>query len=262
MNDYIKTDEFLEYLSKNKDRVWVFLDTETLGFDPNKHQMTEVAAKAVKFNGKRFEEVSSYHEKAQLLSVTRLRMSRPFRGKGMSYRDLMKMTNYGERTPRGYIDEKIVLGELYDFLYQFDDPILVAHNSPFDIKYLNARHNVYYENKNPYDDYEVLDTLKVMKKYFTALVATEAKRYKHRWLTKKESQRILEMRRIRKSLQKNKKKRMSLKLGNVAGSLGVNTDGWHSAKFDVEALISTTEKMLELFKDNKGKDLHPEKYYL
>ena len=41
MNDYIKTDEFLEYLSKNKDRVWVFIDTETLGFDPNKHQMTE-----------------------------------------------------------------------------------------------------------------------------------------------------------------------------------------------------------------------------
>jgi DNA polymerase III alpha subunit (gram-positive type) len=262
MNDYIKTDEFLEYLSKNKDRVWVFLDTETLGFDPNKHQMTEVAAKAVKFNGKRFEEVSSYHEKAQLLSITRLRMSHPFRGKGMSYRDLMKMTNYGERTPRGYIEEKIVLGELYDFLYQFDDPILVAHNSPFDIKYLNARHNVYYENKSPYDDYEVLDTLKVMKKYFTALVTTEAKRYKHRWLTKKESQHILEMRRIRKSLLKNKKKRMSLKLGNVAGSLGVNTDGWHSAKFDVEALISTTEKMLELFKDNKGKDLHPEKYYL
>tara|TARA_R100001510_G_C7626034_1_gene185867 strand:- start:279 stop:1067 length:789 start_codon:yes stop_codon:yes gene_type:complete len=262
MNDIIKTDEFLEYLSKNKDRIWVFLDTETLGFNPDKHQLTEVAAKAVRYDGKKFEEVAAYHEKAQLLSVTRLRMGRPFRGKGMSYKDIMKMTNYGERTPRGYIDEQIVLGELHDFLYQFDDPILVAHNSPFDIKYLNARHNVYYDNKDPYDDYEVLDTLKVMKKYFTALVTTEAKRYKHRWLPPKETQHILEMRRVRKSLQKKKKKRMSLKLGNVADSLGINSDGWHSAKFDVETLILTTEKMLELFIYSAGKELRPEKYYL
>ena len=249
-------------MAKNSDRVWVFLDTETLGFNPSKHQMTEVAAKAVRFNGKKFEEVSTYHEKAQLLSITRLRMCHPFRGKGISYRDIMKMTNYGEKTPRGYIKEHVVLGELHDFLYQFDDPILVAHNSPFDIKYLNTRHNVYYENKDPYNDYEVLDTLRIMKKYFTALVATEAKRYKHRWLTTEDTQHILEMRRIRKSLQKKKKKRMSLKLGTVADSLGINSDGWHSAKFDVETLISTTEKMLELFRDSAGKELRPEKYFL
>jgi DNA polymerase III alpha subunit (gram-positive type) len=174
----------------------------------------------------------------------------------------MKMTNYGEKTPRGYIEERDILGELHDFLYQFDDPILVAHNSPFDIKFLNTRHNVYYENKNPYDDYEVLDTLKVMKKYFTALVVTEAKRYKHRWLTDKETQHILEMRGVRKNLQKKKKKRMSLKLGNVAESLGISSDGWHSAKFDVDTLISTTEAMLKLFRENSGKSLYPEKYFL
>lgn len=262
MNDYIKTDEFLEYLSKNKDRVWVFIDTETLGFNPSKHQMTEVAAKAVRFDGKRFKEISSYHEKAKLLSVTRLRMGRPYRGDGLSYQDLMQMTNYGEKTPRGYIEERDILWELHDFLCQFDDPILVAHNSPFDIKYLNTRHNVYYENKSPYDDYEVLDTLRVMKKYFTALIATEAKRYKHRWLTDDETQHILEMRRIRKSLQKKKKKKMSLKLGNVADSLGINSDGWHSAKFDVDTLISTTEAMMKLFKENSGKKLHPERHFL
>jgi DNA polymerase III alpha subunit (gram-positive type) len=260
--DEVKTDEFLEYLSRNKDRVWVFIDTETLGFDSSKHQMTEVAAKAVKFNGKGFKELSSYHEKAKLLSVTRIRMSHPYRGNGLSYRDLMQMTNYGEKTPRGYVEEGQILRELYEFLHQFDDPILVAHNSPFDIKYLNTRHNVYYENKNPYDDYEVLDTLKVMKRYFTALVATEAKRYKHRWLTDTETQHILEMRRIRMSLQKKNKKRMSLKLGNVADSLGINSDGWHSAKFDVETLISTTEAMMKLFKENSGKSLLPEKHFL
>ena len=262
MSEDIKTDEFLEFFEKNRDRVWVFIDTETLGFNPSKHQLTEVAAKAVKFNGMDSEEISCSHEKAKLLSITRLRMGRPFRGEGLSYKDLMQMTNYGEKTPRGYVEEKTILAELQDFLYQFEDPILVAHNSSFDIKYLNTRHNVYYENKDPYNDYEVLDTLRVMKKYFTALVATEAKRYKHRWLTEKETKHIMEMRRIRKGLQKKKKKRMSLRLGNVAGILGINTDGWHSAKFDVETLICTTEKMLGLFKDNAGKNLKPEKYYL
>ena len=107
-----------------------------------------------------------------------------------------------------------------------------------------------------------MDTLKVMKKYFTALVATEAKRYKHRWLTEQEKQYIIEMRGIKKSLIKKKKKRMSLRLGNVASSLGIDPDGWHSAKFDVETLISTTERMLELFKYSAGKELRPEKYYL
>ena len=107
-----------------------------------------------------------------------------------------------------------------------------------------------------------LDTLKVMKKYFTSMVATEAKRYKHRWLPEADKQSILEMRRIRKSLQKKNKSRMSLKLGNVAESLGISAEGWHSAKFDVETLISTTERMLELFKDNAGKELRPEKHFL
>ena len=106
----VKTDEFLDFFSKNRDRVWIFLDTETLGFNSNKHQMTEVAAKAVKFDGKEFKELSSYHEKAKLLSITRIRMSRPYRGNGLSYQDLMQMTNYGERTPRGYVEERDILG--------------------------------------------------------------------------------------------------------------------------------------------------------
>jgi DNA polymerase III alpha subunit (gram-positive type) len=263
MNDSIKTDEFLEFLRDNKDTVWIFLDTETLGFNPVKHQMTEVAAKAVRFNGSIFEEIDTYHEKAKLLSITRLRMSMPFRGKGMSYQDIMKMTNYGEPIKdREYIEEKQMLEGIFKFLNKFDEPTIVAHNSSFDIKYLNTRHNSYFSNKDPYNNYDVLDTLKVMKKYFTSMVATESKRYKHRWLPETDKQSILEMRRIRKALQKKNKKRMSLKLGNVAESLGVSAEGWHSAKFDVETLISTTERMLELFKDNAGKELRPEKYFL
>ena len=263
MNDYIKTDEFLEFLEDNRDRIWIFIDTETLGFNADKHQMTEVAAKAVKFDGISCKELDMYHEKAKLLSVTRLRMSRPFRGKGMSHQDIMKMTNYGEPIKdREYIEEQQMLAGVFKFVNKFHEPIIVAHNSSFDIKYLNTRHNLYFSNKDPYNDYDVLDTLKVMKKYFTSMVTTEAKRYKHRWLTDKDKQGILEMRRIRKSLQKKKKKRMSLKLGNVAESLGISSEGWHSAKFDVETLISTTERMLELFKDNAGKKLRPEKYFL
>ena len=263
MDEYIKTDEFLDFIKANKDATWIFLDTETLGFNADKHQMTEIAAKAVTFDGSDFKEVDTYHEKAKLLSITRLRMGRPFRGKGMSYQDIMKMTNYGEPIKdREYIEEQDMLEGIYKFLNKFDDPIIVAHNSSFDIKYLNTRHNLYFSNKNPYDDYDVLDTLKVMKRYFTSMVVTEAKRYKHRWLPEVDKQSILEMRRIRKSLQKKNKKRMSLKLGNVAESLGISAEGWHSAKFDVETLICTTERMLELFKDNAGKELRPEKYFL
>lgn len=263
MYETIKTDEILDFFEENKDRVWIFIDTETLGFNADKHQLIEVAAKATRFGKDGLEELDCYHEKAKLLSLTRLRMTRPYNGKGMSYQDLMQMTNYGEPIKnRKYLEEDIVLEEVYTFISQFEDPILVAHNSPFDIKYLNTRHNKYFKNQNPYDEYEVLDTLKLMKRYFTSMVATEAKRFKHRWLSKQEADRILEMRRIRKSLQKKKKKRMSLRLGNVAETLGIDSDGWHSAKFDVDTLICTLEKLLVLFKDSKGRDLYPEKKFI
>jgi DNA polymerase III alpha subunit (gram-positive type) len=261
--DEIKTDEFLEFFEENKDRVWIFLDTETLGLNPQKHQLTEVAVKALKVAEGSYQEISHYHEKIKLLSVTRLRLGMPFRGKGLSYRDIMKMTNYGEPIGgRDYVEEKQVLTELLAFIANFEDPIIVAHNAPFDMRYLNGRYSAYYPNERPFDEYEVLDTLKVMRKYFTALIATESKRFNHRWLTDSEKQHILEMRKIRKSLQKKKKKRMSLRLGNVANSLGIDSSGWHSARFDVDTLISTTEHMIKLFIENSGKSLYPEKYFL
>ena len=55
---------------------------------------------------------------------------------------------------------------------------------------------------------------------------------------------------------------MSLKLGNVANALNINSDGWHSAKFDTEALIEVTDKMIKLFTYVSGRDLHPEKHFL
>lgn len=263
MDDVIKTDEFLQFVEENANRTWIFLDTETLGFNPDKHQLTEVAAKSVRFSKDRFRDKSYYHQKAKLLSSTRLRMSYPYRGNGMSYQQIMQMTNYGEPIKgQPYIDEEKVVKGILQFIRRHKNPLLLAHNSSFDIRYLNGRANIYMKDKNPFDEYEVVDTLKIMKKYFTALVATESKRTKHRWLSEKEKQHILEMRRIRGALQKNKKKRMSLKLGIVAESLGINADGWHSAKYDVETLISTMEKVLALFRESSGKTLYSEKHFL
>tara|TARA_R100001509_G_scaffold164458_1_gene142081 strand:+ start:3133 stop:3918 length:786 start_codon:yes stop_codon:yes gene_type:complete len=261
MKGTLNIDEILEFITKNEDRTWIFVDTETLGFNPTKHQLTEIAAIAVDM--KTLNNIAEYHEKAKLLSTTRLRLDIPYNGPGPSYRDLMKMTNYGEPIKnRVYIEEKDALAGFIEFIEQFDDPLIIAHNASFDKRYINSRYNIYNDLKNPLDDYEVFDTLSMMRKYFTAFVATEAKRYKHRWLTKEESQHILEMRRVRKALQASKNKKMSLKLGKVADALNIDSDGWHSAKFDVETLISITEKIFKLFKDGAGKELKPEKYFL
>ena len=261
--DFVKTDEFLNTLESEKDRVWIFLDTETLGFNANKHQLTEVAAKATKINNNKFEELCYYHEKSKLLSITRRRLDYPYRCKGMSYRDIMKMTNYGEPIKnRQYVEEKQILQDFLSFINRFEDPILVAHNASFDIGFLNKRYNVYYENKNPFDDYEVVDTLKIMKKYFAPLIATESRRFNHRWLSAEERQHITITRKIRSQLQKKKTKKLSLKLGEVANSLDLSSEGWHTAKNDVEILISTIHKITELFICSAGRELYSEKHLL
>ena len=261
-DNYVKTDEFLSFVNDNENRTWVFLDTETLGFNGDKHQLTEVAAKAISIQGKTYRELATYHEKSRLLSITRLRLSMPYNGPGLSYRDLMKMTNYGESLKsRQYIDEVEVIRGLLLFLNDYENPIIVAHNAPFDINFLNKRGNVYFEEKNIFNKYEVVDTLRVMKKYFAPLVITEAERFNHRWLPPSERQYILKMRSVYKFLKKKKSNRISLKLGNVAGAFGLAADGWHTAIYDIQMLISTTEEILKLFNNSRGKKLYPEKYF-
>ena len=257
----VKTDEFLEYANKNSNRVWIFLDTETLGLNPEKHQLLEVAAKAVSFRDMKYEHIDSFNKKVKLLPFTKKRLLTPYEGPGLSYRDIFSMTNYGQKFQRGiFFDEGDVIKDLIDFIDRFEDPLLVAHNSNFDMNYLTKRYFVY-ENRNAFEDYEVLDSLQVMKKYFSPMVITRSKALRHKSLSEEEKTHINMMRDMYKKLKDKDKKYMSLKLGRIAQCFDLNMDKWHTATHDVETLVSVMQSTLHLFEKNKGKELYTEKYF-
>ena len=68
--------EILELLKEYGQRTWVVFDTETLGFDPLKHQLTEIAAIALDPRGweSEPEEVGQFHKKVKLQAPARWRM--------------------------------------------------------------------------------------------------------------------------------------------------------------------------------------------
>lgn len=257
----VKTDEFLEYAQKNSNRAWIFLDTETLGLNPEKHQLLEIAAKAVSFNNMKYEHICSFSKKVKLLPFTKKRLLTPYEGQGLSYRDIFSMTSYGQTYRDGiFFNEGEVISDLIAFIDRFEDPLLIAHNSNFDINYLTKRYLVY-ENRNAFEDYEVLDSLQVMKKYFSPMVITRSKALRHKSLSEEEKANINRMRDIYKKLKDKDKKYMSLKLGRVAECFELNTDKWHTASHDVETLIAVMQNMINLFEINKGKELYTEKHF-
>lgn len=254
---FLKTNEFLEYVSKNNDRTWVFLDTETLGFTPDKHQLLEIAAEAVTYNAGTFSHISSFNFKIKLLPITKIRLSMPYTGSGLSYRDIFKMVNYGQTYKAGlFIQEKEALKKLVEYLDSFDDPVIVAHNAPFDSNYLSKRHILYF-NRTPFGDYEFLDSLKIMKKYFTPMVLTGSKMRRHKSLPEHKKANITLLRKLLSDLTDKDKIKVSLKLGRVAKALDINTEYWHSAKYDVKMLISVVEKVIHLFEQNKDRNISP-----
>lgn len=213
--------EFLEkFKEKYEGATFIWLDTETTGLNVHENQITELAAVATDTD---FNELDTFHKKMKL-DMTQIKDIERTR------KIVFPMTRHGEKGGK-YYDEKETIEEFFDWVDKFKDPILVAQNASFDLKYLAVRG----DKKLTYG---AIDTKKIIEMFFIPAVQQLSDE------DDDEAKEILSKLPIKKDLP-------SSSMGNIAPSLKVSAEGWHSAITDVKMMIKMCKKMMNYLEENK-----------
>lgn len=213
--------EFLEtFKEKYKNRTFIWLDTETTGLNVYDNQITELAAVATDTE---FNELDTFHKKMKLdmSQIKDIEMTRT---------KVFPMTRHGEKGGK-YYDERKTIDEFFDWVDTFDSPVLVAQNASFDLKYLAVRGDMKLK-------YDAIDTKKIIEMFFIPAIQQLSDE------NDDEAKEILRKLPIRKELP-------SSSMGNIAPSLKVSAEGWHSAITDVKMMINMFKKIMDYLESVK-----------
>jgi DNA polymerase III epsilon subunit-like protein len=239
----------LELLESHVDNTWVFFDTETTGFNPNSGQLTEIGAVAVDPKSWNADAsiLGEFNEKVKLdsdtLKTITQQSNNPEDVKGKSVQDLLSMTRYGERGKQ-YKDEQEVLDNFFEFISSFPNPMLVAQNAAFDMKFVNVRSG----GKIP--KYPVLDTQQLMQGYLIPLLKTQAKAEEG----DPQARKLLNKLYVRKGNWGY----YSASMGVVSKAYGISIDEWHNALADVKMMMEMYRSVVETIRKGMNADISKE----
>jgi DNA polymerase III epsilon subunit-like protein len=239
----------LDLLDGYANNTWIFFDTETTGFDPNSGQLTEIGAVAV--DPKAWDADASileqFNKKISLdpetLKTISQQSASPEDVKGKSVQDLLSMTRYGE-SGKKYNDEQAVLDQFFEFINSFPNPLLVAQNAAFDMKFVNVRSG----GKIP--KYPVLDTQQLMQGYLIPLLKTQVKAEEG----DPQAQALLDKLYVRKGNWGYH----SASMGVVSKAYGISIDDWHNALADVKMMMEMYRAVVETIRRGMGTDISKE----
>ena len=257
----------LSILDSYSNHTWIFFDTETTGLRPwTRHpdkeggpQLTQIAAIAVKpswgadSDGSNI--LGTFNKKISFTDYTRRLMTNPSSRERQKWdakdqklgkralgdpRKLLSMTSYG--VSRGKFDpEQDVINEFLDFISNYSNPLLVAQNASFDMRFINVRSG----GKMP--RFPVLDTLTLIQQYlFPALNASASS-----------SNPDPEALRLIGALKS--RGRLSASLGNLSKAFDIEASGWHDALEDVKMLMSVYQHVLRNLQTHSLSGVDPRK---
>ena len=243
-----------EYLNLNDFNLILF-DLETLGLSPSfdYEQITEISAKVI--DGKNFDTITSLNHKIELNdsaktlltdpnSVERLnwenRQRKRNKAKFTDPNELLKLTHYRELSNDTLTSEKDAIKEFIDLIENTNNCLLVAHNAKFDVRFLTIRASKY-DARLPITS--TLDTLKLSRYYFAPLIEKLSKEP--------------DVKQIHESLFRKRSNfnHISSKLGELAESINLNAENWHSAKADVNMMLGVLKFMLNFFDKHRDEDI-------
>ena len=245
--------DLLENLMQFENNTLILLDIETLGLNPSfeYEQITELAAVALKnddlsvidkINFKVKLSKSALELLTETESIQRFSWERRQKRRGktaiLDPNEIIEMTKYTKINAPEETERNAIL-KFYEFVEKYKNPVVVAHNADFDVKYLLTRSKLY-DLKFP--TVSVLDTLKISQFFFVPTLQT---------LRNKK-----DVEKLANSLMRNSQNHhISSRLGDLAEAFGVNSDGWHTASSDVEMTRCVLIEMIKFFKKYQFTDI-------
>tara|TARA_B100002019_G_C21194305_1_gene560527 strand:- start:217 stop:1092 length:876 start_codon:yes stop_codon:yes gene_type:complete len=244
-----------------KNKNLIFFDLETLGFHPTfeYEQITEIAAKSVNEDNPlepthfQYKIVLSSSAKSlisDINSVERYNWEKRQKRRGKtaftSPNEILEFTKYYENSSK-CINEESAIKKFFNFLSELKNPVIIAHNTEFDMNYISVR-GKRYNLEMP--NVEILDTLKISRFFFIPALKTLSE--------SNEATKILSQLTRHQPTQK-KKIHFSSRLGDLASALNIDSTDWHTAGADVEMMHQLLNKMIAFFENNKNLDISKNK---
>lgn len=249
----------LDLLDGYASNTWIFFDTETTGMEPASAQLTEIGAIAVDPNTWDSEAsvLGQFNEKIKLTPETEKLLNDPEseerqaweKGNQSARRPLkdpqaiLSMTRYGEQG-REYGDEQDILDKFFEFVEGQPNPLLIAQNASFDLKFLNVRS----DGKLP--KYPVLDTMQLMQYYLVPLLKTQTRAEEG----DPEAQELLD----KLYVKKGNWGYHSVSMGVVSKAYGISIDDWHNALADVKMMMEMYRSVVDTIRKGMGIDISKE----
>jgi len=243
----------LDLLDGYADNTWIFFDTETTGIQPAHAQLTEIGAIAVDPNAWATDAsvLGEFNEKIKLEQETLDKIARQkARGvedegarKKMSVTDILSMTRYGESDGK-YGDEAEVLDRFLEWMQSFSNPLLVAQNARFDMKFINVRSG----GKVP--KYPVLDTQELMKLYLIPLLKTQTQAEEG----DQAAQELLD----KLYVNRGNWGYHSVSMGVVSKAYGIDIEEWHNALADVKMMMKMYKSVVATVRQGMEVDISHE----
>jgi len=229
--------EFLNWIKGKSDKYWVLLDTETTGLpsDPYEIQLTQISCIVIKYDydSNSFKEIDTYNKKLKLSDTSLGLMKEPEN----RIKKVLSFNHYGQKGIQ-FHDEMETLQDFFQFLKQFNEPILMIQNAEFDMRFLNTR------NPIVKFDNEVIDTKQVAQLFYLPLLQKLAE-------TEPEFKEMIQ--KIGTSDRDNGL--ISSSLSKIGPALGINMTGYHDALTDTKLMIQMFQSMIEFLKQHQDVDI-------
>ena len=247
--------DLLDTITNFENKTLILVDIETLGLNPTfeYEQVTELAACVL--NGSNNDVIGNMNFKVKLSnsalellteteSIQRYSWERRQKKRGKSAildpNQIIEMTQYNKiKAP--IESERTAIEKFYEFVKRYKNPVIVAHNAEFDIKYLMTRGKMY---QLEFPVVDVLDTLKISQFFFVPTLET---------LKKNPDVDIIMQKLIR--LKNNKSYHISSRLGDLASAFGIDSQNWHTANSDVEMMRLVLNEILEFLGKYRNIDI-------
>jgi len=243
----------LDLLDGYADNTWIFFDTETTGIHPGSAQLTEIGAIAVDPNAWATDAsaLGEFNEKIKLEQETIDKIERQKARdvededtrKQMSVTDILSMTRYGE-SGGDYGLEQEVLDRFLEWIESFPNPLLVAQNARFDMRFINVR------SEETLPRYPVLDTQELMKLYLVPLLKTQVAAEGG----DVQAQELLD----KLYVNKGNWGYHSVSMGVVSKAYGISIDDWHNALADVKMMMEMYKSVVETIRQGMQADITQE----